>query len=159
MATSCFFGSCNCWQCRRCYGSNGVVGNTGGWAPSGCQTAPPPMSLWPPPPPPQPPALAPPNPQPRRRKRNHVPRPMNPFMVWAKVERKRMSRAHPDVHNVQLSRLLGDRWRSMPYQEKLPYILEADRLKQQHLLDHPGYNRGGGGSSSSSSSSSRARSS
>uniref|UniRef100_A0A1I8G8M9 HMG box domain-containing protein n=1 Tax=Macrostomum lignano TaxID=282301 RepID=A0A1I8G8M9_9PLAT len=95
----------------------------------------------------------------RRRRRNHIPRPMNPFMVWARAERKQLSKANPDVHNVELSRLLGDKWKSMSDAEKRPFVLEAERLKRQHLTDHPGYNRGARRSRSSSSSSSSSNSS
>lgn len=69
----------------------------------------------------------------------HIKRPMNAFMVWAQVARKDLSLKNPTLHNAQLSKTLGKMWHQLTDEQKVPFSLEASRLKNEHKLMYPDY--------------------
>lgn len=75
----------------------------------------------------------------RSSKPKRIKRPMNAFMVWSSVERKRLAEREPRLHNTELSKRLGQMWKSMTEDDKLPYRKEAERLKAKLMEEHPDY--------------------
>ena len=70
---------------------------------------------------------------------NHVKRPMNAFMVWSQLERRKIVALNPDKHNAEISKELGRRWKILTEHDRQPYIEEAERLRQLHLKEYPDY--------------------
>merc|ERR1719411_1139988 len=70
---------------------------------------------------------------------NHVKRPMNAFMVWSQLERRKIVAVNPDKHNAEISKELGRRWKLLTEHDRQPYIEEAERLRQLHLKEYPDY--------------------
>lgn len=70
---------------------------------------------------------------------NHVKRPMNAFMVWSQIERRKISEVQPDMHNAEISKRLGARWKLLDENDRQPYIEEAERLRLLHMQEYPDY--------------------
>ncbi|CAF3419657.1 unnamed protein product [Rotaria socialis] len=77
--------------------------------------------------------------QPKPIKPIHVKRPMNAFMVWAQAARKNLTTNLSVVNNAQLSKTLGKLWKSLPQEQRRPFIDEAERIREQHKRDYPEY--------------------
>ena len=74
-----------------------------------------------------------------RSRKDHIKRPMNAFMVWAQLERRKMTLEYPDMHNAEISRRLGKLWRLLTDAEKQPYVDESERLRVMHMKQYPDY--------------------
>lgn len=70
---------------------------------------------------------------------NHVKRPMNAFMVWSQIERRKISENSPDIHNAEISKRLGRQWKLLTDEERAPYIAEAEKLRVMHMREYPDY--------------------
>ncbi|XP_070527780.1 transcription factor sox-3-like isoform X2 [Cardiocondyla obscurior] len=69
----------------------------------------------------------------------HIKRPMNAFMVWAREKRKEISLVHPKMHNSEISKMLGSMWKNLTDKDKVPFVERAKNLRNQHMKDYPNY--------------------
>lgn len=77
--------------------------------------------------------------QTKKHKLNHIKRPMNAFMVFSQLERKKIIEVTPDKHNAEISKELGRRWKLLTDEGKVPYKEEAERLLICHQKEYPDY--------------------
>ncbi|KAF5903719.1 transcription factor SOX-30 isoform X2, partial [Clarias magur] len=68
---------------------------------------------------------------------SHIRRPMNPYIIWARKHRSVVAEAYPNASAAEVSEQLGIEWRKLSEDQKMPYYLEASRLKWEHSLQFP----------------------
>lgn len=74
-----------------------------------------------------------------KKTKKHVVRPMNAFIVWSQIERRKIAQVRPDIHNAEISKRLGMRWKTLTTEERQPFIEEAERLRVLHSQEYPDY--------------------
>lgn len=64
---------------------------------------------------------------------------MNAFMVWSQMERRKICEVQPDMHNAEISKKLGKKWKLLSEEARQPFRDEAERLRQLHQKQYPNY--------------------
>ena len=81
----------------------------------------------------------------RRKKDPSAPkRPMSAFLMYAQNKRRQLQSENPDIPNADISRLLGEHWRSASPEEKAPFLQREEierkhykaKVRLNHLLYH-----------------------
>ncbi len=52
------------------------------------------------------------------KRKPHIKRPMNAFMVWAQAARRKLADQYPHLHNAELSKTLGKLWRLVFFRDE-----------------------------------------
>uniref|UniRef100_A0A4Y0BJ72 HMG box domain-containing protein n=1 Tax=Anopheles funestus TaxID=62324 RepID=A0A4Y0BJ72_ANOFN len=73
------------------------------------------------------------------KKKQHIKRPMNAFMVWAQAARREMAQQQPRLQNSEISKDLGKIWKSLTDEDKQPFVEQAEKLRLAHKSQHPYY--------------------
>ncbi|XP_062867724.1 transcription factor Sox-19a-like [Trichomycterus rosablanca] len=72
-------------------------------------------------------------------KNGYIKRPMNAFMIWARIQRPALTKLNPTMSNVDVSVQLGIQWSKLTEEQKMPYYEEARTLEKKHRQEFPGW--------------------
>lgn len=61
------------------------------------------------------------------------------YKVWSQIERRKIIEKTPDIHNAEISKQLGKRWRALSCTERQPFVDESERLRVLHHQQYPDY--------------------
>ena len=68
-----------------------------------------------------------------------IKRPMNAFMLWSKKRRLEISKSEVNLHNSEISKILGKEWKTLKQDEKMPFIRKSEKLMVKHKIENPDY--------------------
>lgn len=66
-----------------------------------------------------------------------IKKPINAFLVWARIHRSIIKKANPKASFKELSEQMGILWSNLSKEEKQPYYEEAFKIKQRHDNEFP----------------------
>jgi len=69
----------------------------------------------------------------------HIKRPMNPFILWSSEKRKEIAKENPKLHNTEISKQLGEEWKTLPQEERQKFIDRSNQLREEHKKRYPNY--------------------
>ncbi|KAJ8406050.1 hypothetical protein AAFF_G00309380 [Aldrovandia affinis] len=72
-----------------------------------------------------------------RDKVGKIRRPMNAFLVWARIHRPGLTRANPSATSQEISVQMGEEWHRLSEEQKMPYYEEAFKLRVKHEQEFP----------------------
>ncbi|XP_047462425.1 transcription factor Sox-14-like isoform X2 [Mugil cephalus] len=72
-------------------------------------------------------------------KDGRIKRPMNAFLIWARIHRDALQKACPTVSKIDISAQLGFEWSKLTDEQKRPYYEVAQKLKAMHERQFPDY--------------------
>ncbi|KAI8393290.1 high mobility group box domain-containing protein [Radiomyces spectabilis] len=88
--------------------------------------------------------LTPPKPKPAKKNRNdgmpapmRVTRPPNAFLLFNKEMRKKLKEQNPSMKVAEISKEIGERWKTLSQADKDRYVNEANKIKETQRALHP----------------------
>ncbi|KAJ1967618.1 hypothetical protein H4R35_006659, partial [Dimargaris xerosporica] len=66
-------------------------------------------------------------------------RPMNAYLLFNKEMRHQLLKDNPNMSVSQISKSIGDQWRSMSDAAKAPYLAQAQEIKDEFMSKNPNY--------------------
>ncbi|KAL2642857.1 hypothetical protein R1flu_010444 [Riccia fluitans] len=69
-------------------------------------------------------------------KSDKIKKPLSPFMMWCKEHRHQLKKEHPEASFAEMSRLISEKWKSVPEEEKVPFSerYEIEKAIYQKLI-------------------------